>query len=450
MKRKILGLGIILLILIPRIYKLDTSTHFLSDESRDLVNIHQIWVEHKLTLVGPISDDRSHAFSSLTYYMLLPFAAVFNFDPLGTVFGATVWGIIAAILVIILIFKVNQKLLYWGSVFTAIWYPLLQTSRWPWNPNLLIFWEVAGLLTTGVWSGLAFGLAVHHHYLALLPAVFMVIKRKDWKMIIGLVIALLPFLIFDLRHPPGIFIMRMIDYNRGPMQQSWVLALGKLPELFKYFFDYIFQVKIISAIGIILVAGLIIWDFIRKSRARSWAIIWAMCLVPLVFYSTQFQYLLPAIPFFLVWVFTQRIGWGAKLAKSIIALMIIGSIFTLNQHFNQPDWSGNLSILRGGTKIIAEQIIKQKSVNANLAVLNSPDIYPAGKKFRDLLLVQNIRTKTYEAYETSDNLYVVTTGSTDQLRKDPASELIYFRNGPVAGEWQIEGTNWKVIQINKY
>ena len=66
-------LGIVLILaaaLMVRVYRLEESSHFLSDESRDLVNMHQIWVEKKLTLAGPISDDGSHMFSSLTYYLL--------------------------------------------------------------------------------------------------------------------------------------------------------------------------------------------------------------------------------------------------------------------------------------------------------------------------------------------------------------------------------------------
>jgi hypothetical protein len=134
----------------------------------------------------------------------------------------------------------------------------------------------------------------------------------------------------------------------------------------------------------------------------------------------------------------------------LIILLIIGSGVNLHLHFEQPDWAGNLKILRGGAEIIGRQITSQNLKNPNLAVLSSPDIYPSGKKYRDVLLVANIRVKPYEEYETSDNLFVVTEVNEATLRKDPAAEMAYFRNGPVAGVWEIPNTGWRVIQFNRY
>lgn len=450
MKIKLLFLVIIIVAVWARLWKLETSTHFLSDESRDLVNIHQIWVEKKLTLVGPISDDRSHVFSSLTYYMLLPFAVLFNFDPLGTVTGAAVWGLIVWGLVVLTSRKFNRKEAVRVALLAAIWSPLVTTSRWPWNPNLLLFWLFLGINLSGVFAGLAFGLAVHHHYLALVPAVLIIIKKKDWKVAAGVILALLPFAIFDLRHPPGIFITRMIDYNRGVAGISPLILIHKLPAIFNYFVSFIFGPKIVAAFGALAVVALALWDMVKKTAARGWLAIWTVSLLPLVLYSQQFQYLLPAIPFMVMWLITVRNSWGERLAKLITLLLITGSVLTLPMQFTQPDWQGNLKILRGAAKIIGGQITSQNLKNPNLAVLGSPDIYPDGKKYRDLLLVSNIRVKPYEEYAISDNLFVITMSDEMTLRRDPALEMMYFRSGPVAGVWQIPETKWKVIQFNRY
>jgi hypothetical protein len=133
-----------------------------------------------------------------------------------------------------------------------------------------------------------------------------------------------------------------------------------------------------------------------------------------------------------------------------LILIIAGSISSLPTHWKQADWEGNLQILRSATNIIGKEITDHKMVNANLAVLSSPDIYPSGKRYRDLLLVNNIHLRSYEEFELSDNLFVITKGSLSDLRKDPALELMYFRNGPVAGEWEVSDSGWKVVQLNKY
>jgi len=447
-----LGLALFL-----RLFLLDVSTHFLSDESRDLVNIHQIWVEKKVTLVGPISDDRSHVYSSLTYYMLLPFAIGWNFDPLGTVVGAAFWGILTWFLMIKMIQKYHPNWWLLGMGLATIWWPLISTSRWPWNPNLLLFWLFLGLFLNGsknqivrIATGLVFGLAIHHHYLAIIPAALMIIKQRDWLLALGIAIALCPFIIFDLRHPPGIFISRMIDYNQGAVKLDLGNQIFKFKEIFAYLMEQIFQQKAIILIGTMITLGLSVWDVFKNSSARGWLIMWLLTLVPLIFYSKQSHYLLPILPFFVLWLFSKREFVGEKLAKSMVILIIIGSVFNIASHYQQPDWMGDLRVLRGGTKIIKEQIESQKLVNANLAVLASPDIYPSGKKFRDLLLVNNIRLKMYEEYETSDNLFIITMADEPTLRKDPAAELAYFKNGPFAGLWQIPGTKWKVIQLNRY
>ncbi len=440
-----------------RVYLLDTSTHFLSDESRDLVNIHQIWVEKKLTLVGPISDDRSHVFSSLTYYMLLPFAVMFNFDPLGTVAGAVVWGILAWALIVAIVYKVNKKMVLPAALIAAVWFPLVQTSRWPWNPNLMLFWLFAGLYLSEykqiglrLLAGLCFGLAVHHHYLALIPMVLMTIKKKDILIAIGAGAALVPFVIFDMRHPPGIFIGRMIDYNRGQMGTSVWDLIRKLPAVIKYFGAYVFQSQPFITLGGLACLALAGWDWINKSAGRVWMVMTLITLIPLGMYSQQFHYLLPAVPLFAMWIMSSRTGWGKLAAKTATVLLIVGSLTALPSHWTQADWEGNLKILRGATQIISGQIREKKMANVNLAVLASPDIYPAGKRYRDLLLINEYRLRMYEEYELSDNLFVITKGSVSDLRKDPAAELIYFRNGPVAGEWQIPESDWRVVQLNRY
>ncbi len=457
MKYKWILLIIFCLAVFARVYRLDVSSHFEFDESRDLVNMHQIWVEKKITLVGPISEDRGHAYSSLTYYMLLPFAVLFNFDPIGPAAGAVFWGLVTAGMLTWVLAKINSKWLIPAAIISAIWVPLVITSRWAWNPNLLMFWFLAGIILEQKpqWgfklaAGVAFGLMIHHHYLAIVPVGLWILWKRNLFTAAGAGLALLPFLIFDLRHPPGIFIMRMIQYNQGPLSQNPLHLIQQIPGVFTYFFDYVFRLRFLTIIGGSVIVFLGIWDLITKSRARMWLLLWAGSVLPIVFYNNNVQYVLPALPGFIIWVFFARKGKGIILGKLLSALIITGSILTVANTWHEADWEGNLQLDRGGTQIIAEQIKTQKLVNPNLAVLGSPDIFTNGNKFRNLLLVENIKVKPYEEYFSSDNLFVVTKADIKALRLDPAAEMMYFRNGPVKGVWNIPETDWKVVQFNRY
>jgi hypothetical protein len=456
-KNHIFAILIIILALFVRIYRIDESSRFLFDESRDLVNIHQIWVEKKITLVGPISEDRSHVYSSLTYYMLLAFAVMFNFDPLGPVVGAVFWGLVTFGLFVWCIKMFSPRMLWFAAVIGALWFPFVQLSRWAWNPNLIFIWFFSGLILSGnkkpIWqffSGLALGLTVHHHYLAIIPLGLWVVWKRNLWVFLGIASAIFPFVIFDLRHPPGIFITRMIGYNRDTVGQNILPVLLRIPATIVYFYDNIFMNKVLSVISIFGTLIIIVDDIKKMSASYPWLFIWLLSLIPITLFKLQFWYLYPTIPFFLIWLFFQRKGMGAKVEKILLSLIIAGSLLTISGLWYQPDWQGDLRIVRGVTEILEMQIKSENLKNPNLAVLGSDDIYTNGNRYRNMLLIRNVGTKPYNEYGTSDNLFVITTTDEKTLRRDPALEITDFRNGPVAGIWQIPGTGWKVIQFNKY
>lgn len=440
--------------MVVRLYRIDTHSHFMTDESSDLVRMHQIYVERMITLVGPISEDRSHVFSSLTYYMLLPFAVMFNFDPLGPVVGMVFWGSLTAIMLAMAIKKINPNFTFIGAIFVSLWWPLVLGSRWAWNPNLVAFWIVLGwhfcqkkVSWMQLLGGLFMGLAVHHHYLAILPiGVYLLINRNGF-FAAGLAAAWLPFVAFDLRHPPGLFIMRSLNYYSGTKQgfelhKSILMAWSTFSE---YFFPQISQVFV--TIGISALVG---WDILRHKAYLFGLANWIVALVGLILLSFQFHYVLPVAVFFVLWIFAKRNGFGKVVQLIIIITIICGSILKFSKEISSYSLYGNLKETRQIVKIISDQITTQKLVNPNLAILASDDIYTNGNKYRDLLLVNNIRLRMASEYEISDNLFVVTQKDEQTIRDDPAAERAKFRPGPLYGYWQIPNSSWRVYQFNKY
>ncbi|MBI2599909.1 hypothetical protein HYW43_03250, partial [Candidatus Daviesbacteria bacterium] len=234
------------LLTFTRVYNLDRTARFIWDESSDLVRMHQFFVERKITLIGPIDETGTKIFSSLTYYMLMPFAILGNFDPVSPVFGSAFWGILTAVLIIYLTYLINKKFVLVTALLVLVWFPLVETSRWAWNPNLIPFWATLGILffqfkgkLKMFVAGIFLGFTIHSHYLSLFALsgfigslIIFSFKEKIFKNVVwiitGIVVTLVPFVIFDLRHPPGLFLTRIMFFSPSAGSESLVAALIKL------------------------------------------------------------------------------------------------------------------------------------------------------------------------------------------------------------------------------
>lgn len=222
----------LVLLVFTRFYNLPQTTRFTRDESSNLVDMHRIWKERQITLVGPVDVANTVIYPSLTYYMLLPFAVLGNFSPQSPAYGTAFFGALAVLLLILLTKKVNKKFVFLIALLCLVWYPLVESSRWAWNPHLVPFISTIAILLwlkKGKWfkflSGIFFGLIFHLHYFSIVSSgVFIAfgglieISKKKFKetffLGIGFITTIIPFVIFDLRHPPGLFFGKF--FNKQP------------------------------------------------------------------------------------------------------------------------------------------------------------------------------------------------------------------------------------------
>src|SRR5258708_3197960 len=215
----------ILVLVFSRFYNVPHTARFTEDESGFLVRLHQIFEERKLTLVGQVNEQGTKVFGSLSIYLFMVFAILGNFNPISVFYGAAFWGVITVIVMFYLGKIINKRLIWIFGVLLLVWFPLLQMGRWAWNPNFIPLWVALGIICYiksknfffSFLTGVFFGLSIHQHYYAIFgTSVFIFIiavdalLRKNIKNFflpgIGFVLTLLPFLIFDLRHRPGLFI----------------------------------------------------------------------------------------------------------------------------------------------------------------------------------------------------------------------------------------------------
>lgn len=462
------GILIIIMILaiIVRVYRLGESATFFWDQAYDLGRIKEYFDLHKLSLIGPISEDGSKVYSSLYYYMLMPFAAIFKFSAISTTIGASFYGILTFILLWLFFNKNNPYLVVIAGLCLAIWFPLIETSRWAWNPNLIIFWVSLGLLLekrNGWWwkllAGVSFGLSVHQHYLALLAVgsyiaikILLVKINRFWGLAAGFILSLLPFVVFDLTHPPGLFWSRILYFNQTETNGNVVDGVGKMLNNFVLVGRYYTHSDVLMILFFILI-GILCWDdFIKCRKNLIYFLPWATQIVGVTLFNASYNhYFYAGIPFLIYWLAIKRNG---ILNLSILGVLTIGSLLTIypqiySNPWNKKEWNPNIITVDRISKWIDVQYQKNNLEKVNIAVLGSVDSNTYGWKYRSLLSMKKITFEPKNNYNQSDYLFVVSESDEAKLRLDPANEMDNFRNSKLVSSDIIDDSKWKIYLFKK-
>ncbi len=216
-------LCIILLGAVLRLYRIRDYLGFLGDEGRDALVVKRMLVDHKFTLLGPITSVGLMHLGPMYYYFMMPFLALTLLDPVGPAIMVALFSLAT----IFLIWKIctdyfDPKSGLIASLLYACSPLVIIFSHSSWNPNILPFWSlliIYSLLKLNVtkenvgWlfvTGLAFGIAIQLHYVALvfLPIILGVILLNRKKigikplnlLLIGFMISFSPFIFFELRN----------------------------------------------------------------------------------------------------------------------------------------------------------------------------------------------------------------------------------------------------------
>ena len=98
-----------------------------------------------------------------------------------------------------------------------------------------------------------------------------------------------------------------------------------------------------------------------------------------------------------------------------------------------------------------DQIIENDLENVNITVLASPDSNLNGRRYRDMLLLQDISLLTKYEYQFTDNLFIVSTSNEEDLRKDLSFEIMKINYGldRLIDYDEIPNSNWKVYRFRK-
>lgn len=212
---------IVLLGLIFRLYKLEYFFPFTHDGDLYSWIVKDILIDHHIRLIGQLTSIQGVFIGPLFYYILVPFFALFNMDPVGAIIPSTIVGILTIISIYYVFSKFfNQTSGLIGSSIYSVSLNIVFYDRWIVPTMFVPLWSVWFLyillcIQKGEYKkfwilGILIGLIWHIH-LALLPllclipiALFFSKKRPKKNVFILLVllatIIMLPFFFFEIRH----------------------------------------------------------------------------------------------------------------------------------------------------------------------------------------------------------------------------------------------------------
>lgn len=206
-----------------RLYRIREYITFLGDEGRDVLVVKRMIIDHKLTLLGPITSVGSMYMGPVYYYFMIPFLWLWGFDPVGP----AIMVVIFSLLTIYLIYKISSEFLnsrVCGLIASFLYavspLPIIY-GRSSWNPNIVPFFstliiysmlkviigkEVKWLLM----AGFSLGILLQLHYvtfmfLPILAAFFISFRPKiQLKYYLSGILSFLfsysPFIFFEIRH----------------------------------------------------------------------------------------------------------------------------------------------------------------------------------------------------------------------------------------------------------
>ena len=270
--------------------------------------------------------------------------------------------------------------------------------------------------------------------------------------IVGLIIAIIPFAIFDLKNPPGLFFGRFLTNNLVTESLSLKLInlVTTVPQDFFKALLYLTQNQSLAVITGSLILLIFFLDIKTKNRGLIYffpflAQVTAIALLP----EFAGRYVLLGIVFFVLWLISPRKKIAHTLSSLLITLLTLGSLFNLTTLLTKPQIEPGAAIVESASQIMAKLITEEDLKNVNLAIIASPDPDPFGTTYRHTLLVKEVRILLPGEYGITDNLFVVSTKEERDIRQDRASLMHGFRSGKMVRKEEIKGTNWKVYLFNK-
>jgi hypothetical protein len=384
------------------------------------------------------------------------------------VWGTAFFGLLSAFLLLLFVKKTNSSLIIFAGILLVIWYPLLLTSRWAWNPHLVPFWIALAIWSYSrkelLWSlvlGLSLGLSVHNHYVALIPSVIFLLmvvierwRNKNLRAVAtslgGFIFAFSPFVLFDLRHPPGLF-LRSYLLSSQPNIETTISAS-------QFFMRFITNIQItletfvpgvvsMWILGILLIS-LMLLEIKRKQYLllRWLAPILGLVSAGVFLDGFHERYAMGITPFFFTYLFQPRTGLLKLFQIIVVTVLVINSTMQLPTLLSKPQVPPPITIIRQASNYIDKTIKSNPEIkNANVTVDMSEDMDMLATKYRDYLSIRGVQFKAASEYDTSEHLFVISQETESRLRESESFPLKVFSKQKVNDIHEILQSDWRIV-----
>jgi len=470
----ILIISILLLGAFLRLYLIRDYLTFLGDEGRDVLVIKNIIVDHKFTLLGPTASVGGFFLGPIYYYFMIPFLWLFRFDPVGPAIMVALFNIAA----IFLVYRVGKDFFdAKAGLIAALFYsvsPVVITySRSSWNPNLVPFFTLLiiylsrYIVVNNKWNklfllGLLFGISFQLHYLVSFLAIAIALyilyfgrlsKTKYYFLgILGFIIGLSPFLLFEVRHgfPNTISLFNFIFHGKevGIAQSNLFFNISDVSlRLFNRLVAYNN-----AYLGIFLLVFSVFFLFFCFYKHRSdqnvikthlLLIIWGVVGIILfgfykkAIYDYYLGFLFP-LPFLLSGHFLSHVS--AKPIGKIFTLILIAVVFIINWQGRPFRYPPNKQLDQTIT-ISRAVLAKTDNKTFNFALITGQNSDHAYRYFFEIWghkpqTIENLQIDPQRKSVTSQLLIVCEKVDCQPLGNS-LWEVAGFGRAEIAGSWNV-------------
>ena len=460
-----------------RLYRLEASLQFLGDQGRDALVWLNIFVNHHLPFIGPITSVGGFFLGPFYYYLMAPFYWLSN-SPLGPAYATALIGV----LTIPAVFFFTKKLISVSAAqiaaflytFGAI--PVTET-RGAWNPNpmpLAVLGLVYGFYQsrkTGrvIWlyfSALCLGIALQLHYMIVFFGLFILWQlllvwrnkslRRGLLGWVGVVILLMsPLILFELKNHflNTLGLMQFLTQHRYGQLNLWnnflnlrgrseeaigmLLGFGRNTNFVRTWFTRAF-----------LVGLLISW--FKSTKELRLIILWLiLTILAVAFYKDNIPpyyigFLYPAT-FILFGYLLSRLKNRLIIFKFL--LIILFFYFNLPFLWQQLNSNGNYQSVQKTGQFIVADINKNHYQNYNLALLDGTKDYKA-MAFRYFVERDGAKPLGIADYPQTQVLYVISPYQQTDVLNEPIWEINSVMPATLSAQWQFK-TSENIYKIEK-
>lgn len=462
-----------------RFYHLEQFANFLADQGRDAIIIKRIATFEHFTAIGAPTSIGHIFLGPFYYYFIAPWFWLFNFQPVGLVFGVAFFSTVYLCANYFIVKElIGKKVALVSTLLLAFSTTLIEFSRFSWNPNLLPFFAFLtyyflykGLKEKKLFLFLVFGFflsfSIQLHYLALFlifPSIvyFLIDFFKDKKNYRFFIIAALfslftfilgssPLIIFDLKHQ-FLNTKSFIAFFQSPDR----IATNKLDNFlltFNYLNKYVLNLTIpmiITNCFLLIIIGFVIYKFIlgkdKDYSQKSILIFFFFSLVGVSLYPgpKHAHYFGIVFPFYYIILSV----FMAFLAKNLFQKALIGLLLIVVIYLNAPGYrflyADQLNQIYHAQKVSAFLYEQIGNRAFNFAV--QPDSWQEDA-YLYFLELRGKRPANREKQEVTDQMFVV-CGDPCNLYTTPSWNVKMFGEFMIKNEWKVEGVKiYKLIHI---